>query len=68
MTSRFATSVYRTHAESACSQLRSPCSSIIGALFGYILGFIAAAAVVGALAERGQDRNLVPESHLRNDP
>lgn len=30
-----------------------------GPSFGYVIGFIAAAALVGALAERGQDRNPV---------
>jgi len=30
-----------------------------GSTFGYFMGFVAAAALVGHLAERGQDRNVV---------
>ena len=34
-------------------------STATGATFGYLVGFVVAAAVVGWLAERGHDRNVV---------
>ncbi|GLZ50247.1 biotin biosynthesis protein BioY [Actinomycetospora sp. NBRC 106375] len=34
-------------------------SGVGGATFGYVLGFVAAGAVVGALAQRGRDRTFV---------